>query len=62
MNTATIDTSTKSSAWFCCGCGKHTALAPTDRPGLLVAVEYGADGFTPTTSRHVCPPREVIAP
>lgn len=59
MNTTTIDTNF--SAWFCSGCGKHIALAPTDRPGRLVAVEYAADGFTPTTSRHVCPPREVIA-
>lgn len=42
------------SAWFCTGCGKHTALVPAERPGVVVAVEYAKDGYTPTAERHVC--------
>jgi hypothetical protein len=52
-------------AQFCSKCGKHTALAPTDDPRVLRAVEYAADGYTPTARPHVCPaeqsPAESIA-
>lgn len=40
-------------AWFCPGCGKHTAVIAT-ASGTNVAVEYAKDGYTPTVERHVC--------
>lgn len=42
-----------SRAWFCPGCGKHTAIIAT-AGGARVAVEYAKDGYTPTAERHVC--------
>lgn len=46
------------SSKFCYGgtaCnGRLVALIATDTPNLLVANEYGPDGFTASDRRHVC--------
>lgn len=36
--------------------GRHVFAAPTDDPRVFVLMEYAADRFTPTSSRHICKP------
>jgi hypothetical protein len=38
----------------CGNCGVYVALVPTDRPGLLRAMDFADDGYTPTETPHVC--------
>lgn len=42
----------------CSPCDALVVGIPTEDPRLMVLVEYEEDGYTPSSDRHICWPRE----